>query len=75
MFYPIELDRLTNQLEKTEKKIKEADHGIYVARDEIQNLNRNIIDKETQVQLNEQNFGPKSAALTKESAKYAFTYL
>ena len=60
-------------MEKTEKKIKEADHGIYVAKDEIQNLNRNIIDKETQVQLHEQNFGPKSAALTKESAKYAFT--
>ena len=70
----IELDRLTNQLEKTEKKIKEADHGIYVAKDEIQNLNRNIADKEIQLKINEQNFGPKSAALTKESAKYAFTY-
>ena len=73
MFYPIELDKLTNQLEKTEKKIKEADHGIYVAKDEIQNLNRNIADKEIQLKINEQNFGPKSAALTKESAKYAFT--
>ena len=75
MFYPIELDKLTNQLEKTEKKIKEADHGIYVAKDEIQNLNRNIADKEIQLKINEQNFGPKSAALTKESAKYAFTFI
>ena len=74
-FYPIELDRLTNQLEKTEKKIKEADHGIYVAKDEIQNLNRNIADKEIQLKINEQNFGPKSAELTKESAKYAFTFI
>ena len=61
-------------MEKTEKKIKEADHGIYVAKDEIQNLNRNIADKEIQLKINEQNFGPKSAELTKESAKYAFTY-
>ena len=75
MFYPIELDKLTNQLEKTEKKIKEADHGIYVAKDEIQNLNRNIADKEIQLKINEQNFGPKSAELTKESAKYAFTFI
>ena len=75
MFYPIELDRLTNQLEKTEKKIKDADHGIYVAKDEIQNLNRNIADKEIQLKINEQNFGPKSAELTKESAKYEFTFL
>ena len=74
MFYPIELDRLTNQLEKTEKKIKEADHGIYVAKDEIQNLNRNIADKEIHLKINEQNFGPKSAELTKESAKYEFTF-
>ena len=62
-------------MEKTEKKIKEADHGIYVAKDEIQNLNRNIADKEIQLKINEQNFGPKSAELTKESAKYAFTFL
>ena len=61
-------------MEKTEKKIKEADHGIYVAKDEIQNLNRNIADKEIQLNINEQNFGPKSAALTKESAKYEFTF-
>ena len=62
-------------MEKTEKKIKEADHGIYVAKDEIQNLNRNIADKEIQLKINEQNFGPKSAELTKESAKYKFTFL
>ena len=61
-------------MEKTEKKIKEADHGIYVAKDEIQNLNRNIADKEIQLKINEQNFGPKSAELTKESAKYEFTF-
>ena len=62
-------------MEKTEKKIKDADHGIYVAKDEIQNLNRNIADKEIQLKINEQNFGPKSAELTKESAKYEFTFL
>ena len=61
-------------MEKTEKKIKDADHGIYVAKDEIQNLNRNIADKEIQLKINEQNFGPKSAELTKESAKYEFTF-
>ena len=66
-----ELDKLTNQLDKTEKKIKVADHGIYVAKEEIQNLNRNIAVKESQLKINEQNFGPQAAALTKESAKYA----
>merc|ERR1719266_3072440 len=64
-----ELDKLTSTLEKKEKKIKETDTAIYVAKEEIQNLNRSIADKETQLKINEQNFGPKAAALVKEAAK------
>lgn len=60
---------MINQLDKTEKKIKEADHGLYVAKEEIHHLNTNIKQKETDMKLNEQNFSPKSAALVKESAK------
>ena len=65
----LELDKLTSTLEKKEKKIKETDPAIYVAKEEIQNLNRSIADKETQLKINEQNFGPKAAALVKEAAK------
>merc|ERR1712172_328670 len=64
-----ELDKLTSQVDIKEKKIKEADSSIYHAKEEIQILNRRITEAETQLKINEQNFGPKAAALTKESAK------
>ena len=69
IFHFTELDKLTSQLETKEKKIKESDSSIYCAKEEIQNLNRRIAEAETQLKINEQNFGPKAAALTKESAK------
>ena len=65
----LELDKLINTLERTEKKIKEADHGLYVAKEDIRHLTTSIKQKETDMQLNEQKQGPISATLAKESAK------
>lgn len=64
----LELDKLQSALDKTEKKIKETDHGIYTAKEDIHHLNVNIKQKETDMKLNEQNLGPKQIALEKESA-------
>ena len=70
--FDVELDKLLTALEKTEKKIKEADHSIYVAKEEATHINRNIMEKETAMKINEQNYGPKAAALVKETARYHY---
>ena len=64
-----ELDKLQTALEKSEKKIKEVDHGLYVAKGEIHQLKTNINIKEETIKINDQNFSPCSAALVKEAAK------
>lgn len=57
-------------MEKTEKRIKEADHGIQVAKEEAAHLKDSIRLKEEQMKRNEMNYGPKASWLAKEAAKY-----
>jgi hypothetical protein len=54
---------MSSTLEKTEKKIKETDHNLNVARDEKIHLTGNIQTKEEQLKHNEHNFGPKASNL------------
>merc|ERR1711976_58196 len=64
-----ELDKLTTQLEKTEKKIREIDHSLHIAKTDKIQLKEGIRLREDQLKLNEINYGTTSSSLTKESAK------
>ena len=65
----LELDKLTTQLEKTEKKIREIDHSLHIAKTDKIQLKEGIRLREDQLKLNEINYGTTSSSLTKESAK------
>ena len=70
LFYiDLELDKLTTQLEKTEKKIREIDHSLHIAKTDKIQLKEGIRLREDQLKLNEINYGTTSSSLTKESAK------
>ena len=60
---------MTNSLDKKEKKLREVNQGLHVAKTEKAHLTEGIRMKEDQIKLNEINLGPISTALTKESAK------
>ena len=65
-----ELDKIQSTLEKTEKKIRETDHAIQVAKGDAINLEKNIQNKDDEMKQNVHNANPKEVALTKETAKY-----
>merc|ERR1712111_44278 len=64
-----ELDKLQASLAQTDKKIKEVDHSLYVAKEEAHHLQANIQIKEEEIKINEQNFSPRAATLVKEAAR------
>ena len=69
LYIDLELDKLTTQLEKTEKKIREIDHSLHIAKTDKIQLKEGIRLREDQLKLNEINYGTTSSSLTKESAK------
>ncbi len=60
---------MSSTLEKTEKKIKETDHQIGAANNEIIAMQTNIRQKEELIRDNEKNYAPKSSTLTTTSTK------
>ena len=61
--------RIQASLAQTDKKIKEVDHSLYVAKEEAHHLQANIQIKEEEIKINEQNFSPRAATLVKEAAR------